>query len=173
MKSLTKKSYDKYGITEKNNEEYYDNYARSVLIKLACESGVETCLQESAKALEKHLDTTEVLSNYLRLGIVTQGIRTSDETIFWKLWNMHQNSLSTTRRLQILQALGATHNISLLNAYMEISVTANGVKVNNIDLNLKSNERATILNSIIENQFDKIETILKFISENIDKLSDK
>lgn len=141
-----------------------DKFTRQIAVNLACEFGVDLCLNQTADSLIAFVNGQQ-LSQHNRSIILSNGVRWSNETIVDKLWEVFLNSSSTDERDDIVASFANVPNITIVERYLNKSIENFGDKV------VSQAERLSLIKSITKRDRSGVSLVIAFIHRNMTEVN--
>lgn len=95
---------------------------QQIAIKLACEFGLESCVQEARESFDKFIQTGTFASPNARGLIYEFGIRDANASVIDSIWNRLHSTTNKEEREEILSSFGGIRDKSVLQSYLHKSV---------------------------------------------------
>ena len=157
---LSKELYDSFEIIANRipYEPLVKRYGREMAFKWACRGGNEKCLNDTYDQVHLVAHHDWIVPKGLESVIYCSGLRGVLKRSEWiNMWLLMQNSTDTGARMKIIEGLGCTDDLELLNDYLETTLGSNN------DVNYSAAERLAVFNSVLSSSVG-VEAILKFLT---------
>lgn len=122
VRGIVEPLYIKLGVEVVANDTKLDRYGRAIAINLACQAGLETCLNATASKLYQMIYQNEKVHPDLQSAIYCNGLRQANSTVFLQVQNKLLQSQDQAERTLIIGALGCTQNEALLSQFLNLAV---------------------------------------------------
>ncbi|KAG5669539.1 hypothetical protein PVAND_017426 [Polypedilum vanderplanki] len=163
IRTLSKKFYQKYQLSSSATipkEILPDRFGRELAINLACTSGNEQCLTDTAILVHNFAINGQSipagLENILCFGL--RGSGKSEE--FNKILEILRVKTDLNVRMKFINALGCTDDSELLMSFLEESIFTG-----NVDYNYTTAQRRAMFTSSLQSKI-ALSTIIEFLNEN-------
>lgn len=154
---LVEPYYKQLSLTEQKEEVILDKLARNMAVNLACEFGVEKCLDDTYAEFKELLKGTKPSQN-IRGIITANGIRKATNEEIATLWTKFLNNTSNDERQEILSSLGNIQNEATLEFYLKKSVEDFG------DKTVSASERLKIITTIVGGGQKGVSLTIQFLT---------
>lgn len=155
--------YKTIGLANSDEEAQFTKYIRSIVVDLACEFGVELCLNETYAALTRSLANGHFDSQNNRGLIYSNGLRKANATEVKAVWDRFTESKNNDERTEILRGLGYIGNATLLSQYLDRSI------VDYVYDTFTNSERSVLVNSIGRNSQQGLALVLRLLASHTDE----
>lgn len=176
---LVQPFYEDYPLDDNEHDSLTQNSIRQIAVKLACEFGVEACLQKAKQSFDKFIQTGTFASPNNRGLIYEFGIRDANSSAIDSVWNRLHSTTNYEERQEILSSLGSINDKFELQKYLQKSFDSS--------VALTREERTTLFASVatksqfgltqamdlLKNQLDEgnkhliLDTTLMMLASNI------
>lgn len=157
--SAVEPAYKAIGLADSDKEPYFNKFTRVYVTNLACEFGVEACLNENYEALKKSFTTKKFDSQNNRGIIYANGIRKASESDINTIWTRFtQEVKDIDERGEILNSFGYIGNVTLLSQYLNRSL------VENDGVRFTASDRYVMVNSIARQSQNGLTLVLNLLS---------
>lgn len=135
---IVKPFYESNTFYDADDEPALKSLTREIAIKLACEFGVESCLEEAKMLLEESFVSENITfrSQNTRGSIYEFGIRTADSNLIERVWDRMNLTKNSEERQEILNCFGNIANKINLKEYLYKTIDSNN--------NLRKIDRVTL-----------------------------
>lgn len=123
VRRIVEPLYDSLGVDVVDNEPKLNRYARSIAINLACQAGLESCLEQTSEKLQKVVQEGVVIAPDLQSSIYCNGLRHASPTTFFHLQNKMLQSEDQAERTLIIAALGCSQDEAILTQLLNLAIT--------------------------------------------------
>lgn len=159
--SLVGSPYALVGLDDSLKESHFTKYTRNILTDLACEFGVETCLNNTYVALKKSLDTGKFDSQNNRGIIYSNGIRRANATEVNAVWAQFTKSNNSDERSEILNSLGNINDADVLSQQLNRTLDQNSA--------LRSSDRYVLVKAIAQGSQQGLSLVLRLLNNHTDE----
>lgn len=142
LSGLTGAAYDALGVEDAPNEAFLNKFTRNIIVNLACEYGLQKCLNETYLVFAQALFHDRLPHPNTRSFIFNNGIRSASVDEVSILWDYFTRSSVKEDRLVIASSLGFVKEAQLLSLYLNKSIAENP------GTSLSKTERNAIFSSI-------------------------
>lgn len=150
------------------SEPHLRKYARSLIIKLACEMGSTHCRADTLGKLRLLSGSDEFHQN-VRPEMYCAALRTSLKADFDAVWRRLLDSSDTTYRNMLISALACTTSTDLLSTYLSTSLPATSPYANNVTY--RSDELVRVFNAVYQSGPVGLQLAIPFLTANINSAS--
>lgn len=162
MRRLSAKFYDGHKIPSDNvipAEEVYERYNRDLALKLACNSGNEQCLSDTAAQIHRFASLNIPVPKGLENNIYCSGLRGTGKQDDWvSLWRKMSSTPDATLKTQLIAALGCTDDTEALKDYLESTLGAGN------SVNYTQAQRRNVLSAVL-NSHSGLEVVINFFKD--------
>lgn len=144
LTDLLDEPYHAIGVESHWDETILRQFARTIIVNLACKFGVASCLRATHLQLKLVLFNNFTLQPDLHDFVYANGIRNASDDEVDRLWLHFSNARENDERLAIAASFGLVRNRELLDKY------ANKTIENDESSGMSKSERAALFHSIIE-----------------------
>ena len=123
VRRIVEPLYDSLGIEVVASEQKLNRYARSIAINLACQAGLEVCLQETSEKLNEVVASGAQIAPDLQSAIYCNGLRQANSSTYFYLQNKMLQSENQAERTLIIAALGCSQDDLLLTQLLNLAIT--------------------------------------------------
>lgn len=155
--------YKTIGLADSVNEPHFTKYTRLIATNLACQFGVESCLNDTYVALKKSLTTGRFDSQNNRGIIYSNGIRKANASEVNAVWNRFTQLKNNEERAEILNSFGNINDGTVLSQYLNRSlVEYDDIRFTNVD-------RYSLVNSIGQSSQRGLALVLRLLATHTDE----
>lgn len=158
IRGIIEPLYNRLGFEVVENEPKLDRYARTLAINLACQAGLESCLNQTSQKLRQSALTGVKIAPDVQSAIFCNGLRTSNSTIFFYLQNKMFQSQDQAERTLIINALGCSQDETLLSQYLNLAILPGNA--------LRLQEKSRVLAAPVNNGELGLRVMMNFIRNN-------
>jgi aminopeptidase N len=158
VRQIVEPLYNRLGVEVVATEHKLERYARSIAINLACQAGLEKCLNQSAEKLQQVIDTGAKIAPDLQSSIYCNGLRQANVTTFFYLQNKMFQSEDQAERTLIINALGCAQDSTLLTQYLNLAILPGDA--------LRLQEKSRVLLAPVNNGELGLRVMMEFIRYN-------
>lgn len=155
--------YKTIGLADSEQEAHFRKYTRVIVTDLACEFGVESCLNDTYVALMQCLTTGRFDSQNNRRIIYANGIRKANATELNAVWERFIQSKNSEERTEILWSLGHISNETVLSQFLDRSI------VDYVEIRFTNAERSALVNSIAQSSQRGLALVLRLLTTQTDE----
>lgn len=121
VRKVVEPLFTNFGVEIKADEPKLDRYARSLAITVACQAGLQACLEQTATKLQEIVaDTSKSIEPDLQVSIYCNGLRQdTGNSKFDFLYSKMLASEDQAERTLIINALGCSQDATRLKTYLE------------------------------------------------------
>lgn len=136
--NIVKPFYESITFYDDDNEPAMKSFTREIAIKLACEFGFESCLDEAKMLLEESFVSENITfrSRNTRGSIYEFGIRTANSSLIERVWERLNSTKNSEERQEILNCFGNIADKTNLKEYLYKTIDS--------DNNLSRIDRVTL-----------------------------
>lgn len=116
--SLVEKFYESTGLDDVPNEDHFRKYSRSLSIHLACEFGLQSCLNATYARLKLVLHMGKELSPNAQELIYENGMRSATSDDARRMWDRFLRSDDENERSHIIYSFGYMQNSDVLEEFL-------------------------------------------------------
>jgi aminopeptidase N len=151
--------FDRLGVTNIENEPYFDRLARNVAIKWACYAGSGQCRTITHRLLDEYINGTNLLRPDTRAPVLCAGILTADEPLYWRMWDRMNETSDANERVLLIDALACSQDDRLLSIFL--------ASVINRPNAYTPMEKTRIMTQVANNGHLGAKTVLNFITNAV------
>lgn len=154
--------FNKFGIINSDEDHRVDRYARIIGINIGCQTQLPACLTQATQRLQTMIDTGIVIEPDLVAPIYCNGMRNASASLFESMQGKLLSSTAQADRNAIITGMGCTQNQELFRNFLSFALTEGS---------LTTTERSRIFTSGINTGEASIRTLVEFLSENYQQIS--
>ncbi|XP_012148083.2 aminopeptidase N [Megachile rotundata] len=152
--------YEKLSFNESLNEDITDKLSRELILSASCLLRNSDCLKTATSLFRKWFPSSLThIPKDTKSFVYCEGVRAGNHEVWYQMLNLWKATDLHTEQELLLQALGCTTNATLINQYLEMSITdQNGVR---------KHYRINIVNAVLNGHVDNVEKVLEFVGKNL------
>lgn len=120
VRRIVEPLYTRLGVDVVENEPKLDIYGRSLAINLACQAGLQSCLDQTAEQLQRQVAAEAQIAPDLQSAIYCNGLRQGNSSTFLHLLDKMFESEDQAERTLIIAALGCSQDETLLTQLLNL-----------------------------------------------------
>jgi len=156
--------FDSIWITDFTGEPQIRKYARSLIMKWACEMGSTHCREDTLTQLRLLVNPSDEFHQNVRPEMYCGALRSSEKADFDKVWSRLLSSSDTDYRNMLITALACTTSNDLLSAYLNTSLVATNPYVN---VSYRADELLRVFNAVYQSGPLGLRLALPFLTTNV------
>lgn len=154
--------FERLGTSNSEHDHRVDRYARNVAINIACQNQLPECLSQTTERLQTMIDEGTPIEPDLITAIYCNGMRTAGALLFASMGSKLIASTVQADRHAIISGMACTQNQELFRNFLFTALN---------EESLTSTERTRFITSGINTGEASIRTMLEFLSENTQEIS--
>lgn len=158
IRKIVEPLYTSLGVDVVSNEPKLNRYARTIAINLACQAGLELCLNQTSERLTQVVERGVEIAPDLQSAIYCNGLKQANATTYFHLLNKLLQSEDQAERTLIIAALGCIQDESLLTQLLNLAIMPGDA--------LRLQEKYRILTSPVNNGDLGLRVMMNFIRYN-------
>nr|XP_034185423.1 aminopeptidase Ey-like [Osmia lignaria]XP_034185424.1 aminopeptidase Ey-like [Osmia lignaria] len=156
---LLQPMYEQLSFNESLNEDITTKLSRELILSTSCLVGNIHCLTTSEMLFRSWIASpNKLIPNDLKSFVYCEGIRAGDYEDWYTLLKRWQSTDLHTEYEVLLQALGCTRNTTLINEYLQLSIS---------EPNVRKQYRFTIISAIIDGNTRNVDYVLALVEKNV------
>lgn len=156
--------YDNKTLNEIENEGLFDKLLRNIAVDLACQFGVEKCLNETYTQYQIFIEGGDKPSLYNRGVIFANGIRSATNNDIDKIWEFFCATTDVDERSEIINSFGNIPNSADIQRYLNKTIDDPEPKVTKTD-------RLSIIQSISAGSQNSLNLTIVFLTNYLDAVN--
>lgn len=165
VSKLVEPLYKNFTLEAVADEALFDKFTRSIAVATACEFKVKECLEETYNQFQGFLHNSTKLSQHNRGLILTNGIRSANETEVDKLWDYYLASKSDDERREIMASLANLPSESAIQRYLNKAIEQGE------NITISESERLSIVTTIVRGSLQGASLTIDFVIKDLDKVN--
>ncbi|XP_050068660.1 aminopeptidase N-like [Anopheles maculipalpis] len=159
-------TYALMGMTSLVQDTLAQRMAREIVVNWACKVGSLSCLNNTAFIVREIAENRlKDADPDLREPIFCNGLRTTSAAVFDAVWQRMQASQDQTYRSELIRSLGCAEDESLVNKYLDSTISTNGSDYYN-------QERERVFMAVYRNGELGMRLAMKFMLANMDQVNE-
>lgn len=161
VRKIVEPLYNRLGVDIVANEPKLNRYARSIAINLACQAGLESCLNQTSSKLQQVVENGAQIAPDLQGPIYCNGLRQASAHTYFYLQNKMLQSEDQAERTLIIAALGCSQDESILTQFLNLAITPDALRLQ---------EKSRVLAAPVNNGELGLRVMINFIRYNFNAL---
>ncbi|XP_015184597.1 PREDICTED: uncharacterized protein LOC107070683 [Polistes dominula] len=165
--SLIENIYQELGYVDRKNDDRLTVQLRRELNDLACKFDHEQCVSNSLEFFQNWINATSNnrIEPNQRSAAYCMGILHGDSEDWENLWNHYKTSKVVSEQVVVLNALGCSKDVDILEQYLRYAITPYEV------FRIRKQDSTSVYSAVYSSSIIGINTVLDFVDKNHDLMA--
>ncbi|XP_016914829.2 aminopeptidase N-like [Apis cerana] len=160
---LLRNMYDQINFTESANEDVTTKLRRELILSTSCLVRYADCLNVSKNLFQNWIaEPGKIIPRDVKSFVYCEGIRNGSKENWYTVMDRWLNADLQIEQELLLQALGCTKKVNLIETYLEASISN--------EKNVRKQQRMMIVNAILDGDVKNVDHVLKFVQSNLTRI---